>query len=143
MTQDRNRERQRELYGAPLVEIATRIAQAFSFTQAKLATVIGVSAPMLSQVLSGRRTKLGNPATVARLAALNSLVDISGGLTEDEIAARIAEIQASSTDLTTTTVNLVAELRTLASPEELLRVASLTQSPALADALRAAAERHG
>ena len=67
--QEANREKQRELYGAPLADIAARITSGLGLTQGRLAAVMGVSAPMLSQLLSGHRTKLGNPAAVTRLAA--------------------------------------------------------------------------
>ena len=89
--QEANREKQRELYGAPLADIAARITSGLGLTQGRLAAVMGVSAPMLSQLLSGHRTKLGNPAAVTRLAALNDLVDVASALTRGELEARLAK----------------------------------------------------
>ena len=55
------------------------ISGAWVFTPVQHGDARGVfleafKAPMLSQLLSGHRTKLGNPAAVTRLAALNDLV---------------------------------------------------------------------
>ncbi len=143
--QEANREKQRELYGAPLADIAARITSGLGLTQGRLAAVMGVSAPMLSQLLSGHRTKLGNPAAVTRLAALNDLVDVASSLTRGELEARLAEIQETHVTLTSTPLpgEVVAELRRLAGPEELMRLAALTTSAPLAQALKAAAGSHG
>ncbi len=143
--QEANRQKQRELYGAPLADIAARITAALGLTQGRLAAVMGVSAPMLSQLLSGHRTKLGNPAAVTRLAALNDLADVASSLTRGELEARLASIQESHVTLTATPVpgEVVAELRRLADPAELSRLAALTTSAPLAEALNAAARSHG
>ena len=143
--QEANREKQRELYGAPLADIAARITGALGLTQARLAAVMGVSAPMLSQLLSGHRTKLSNPASVARLAALNDLVEVAPTLTRGELEERLSGIQETQVTLTSTPLpgEVVAELRRLAGPEELMRLAALTTSAPLAQALKAAAGSHG
>ncbi|HZE01436.1 MAG TPA: helix-turn-helix transcriptional regulator, partial [Pseudonocardiaceae bacterium] len=44
-----------------------RLVIAFNVSQAQLAEVLGLSAPMLSQLMSGRRAKIGNPAVLAAL----------------------------------------------------------------------------
>ena len=143
--QEANREKQRELYGAPLADIAARITSGLGLTQGRLAAVMGVSAPMLSQLLSGHRTKLGNPAAVTRLAALNDLVDIASSLTRGELEARLASIQETHVTLTSTPVpgEVVAELRRHAGADELARLADLTTSAPLAQVLSAAARAHG
>ena len=143
--QEANREKQRELYGAPLADIAARITSGLGLTQGRLAAVMGVSAPMLSQLLSGHRTKLGNPAAVTRLAALNDLVDVASSLTRGELEARLAEIQETHVTLTSTPVpgEVVAELRRLAGADELARLADLTTSAPLAQVLSAAARSLG
>ena len=143
--QEANREKQRELYGAPLADIAARITSGLGLTQGRLAAVMGVSAPMLSQLLSGHRTKLGNPAAVTRLAALNDLVDIASSLTRGELEARLASIQETHVTLTSTPVpgEGVAELRRLGGADELARLADLTTSAPLAQVLSAAARSHG
>ena len=143
--QEANREKQRELYGAPLADIAARITSGLGLTQGRLAAVMGVSAPMLSQLLSGHRTKLGNPAAVTRLAALNDLVDVASSLTRGELEARLAEIQETHVTLTSTPVpgEVVAELRRLAGADELARLADLTTSAPLAQVQSAAARSNG
>ncbi|HXV94086.1 MAG TPA: XRE family transcriptional regulator [Pseudonocardia sp.] len=66
-----NRERQRELYGAPLGDRVRRLTGALGVTQARLARVLGVSPAMLSQLASARRVKIGDPAVLARLLMLD------------------------------------------------------------------------
>ncbi|AOS62663.1 helix-turn-helix domain-containing protein [Actinoalloteichus hymeniacidonis] len=66
----RNLALQREWYGEPLGDRVRRLVVAYRISQAQLADVLGISAPMLSQVMSGRRAKIGNPAVLARLVML-------------------------------------------------------------------------
>jgi transcriptional regulator with XRE-family HTH domain len=66
-----NRERQRELYGAPLGDRVRRLTAALGISQARLARTLGLSPAMLSQLVSGRRMKIGDPAVLARLLILD------------------------------------------------------------------------
>jgi transcriptional regulator with XRE-family HTH domain len=66
-----NRERQRELYGAPLGDRVRRLTAALGISQARLARALGLSPAMLSQLVSGRRVKIGDPAVLARLLILD------------------------------------------------------------------------
>lgn len=70
----RNLALQREWYGEPLGDRVRRLVVAFDVSQANLAEVLGISAPMLSQVMSGRRAKIGNPAVLARMIMLERKV---------------------------------------------------------------------
>ncbi|GAB3906388.1 hypothetical protein GCM10029964_103060 [Kibdelosporangium lantanae] len=70
----RNLELQRQWYGEPLGDRVRRLVVAFDVSQANLADVLGISAPMLSQVMSGRRAKIGNPSVLARLIMLERKV---------------------------------------------------------------------
>ena len=63
----RNLAKQREYYGEPLGDRVRRLVVAFDVSQAQVAEVLGISAPMLSQVMSGRRQRIANPAVLARL----------------------------------------------------------------------------
>ncbi|GAA2085592.1 DNA-binding protein [Streptomyces albiaxialis] len=62
-----------------------RLIEDLGLNQARLATVLGLSAPMLSQLMSGQRAKIGNPAVVQRVQALQELAaevargDVSAG----------------------------------------------------------------
>lgn len=67
----RNQELQRELYGEPLGDRLRRLQAALTVNQARLAEALGVSPTMLSQLISGRRVKIGNPAVLARLVLLD------------------------------------------------------------------------
>ncbi len=75
------REQQRELYGRPLGELVHQLTADLRITQGRLAGVLGVSAPMLSQLASGQRVKFGNPAVVGRLQGLIDLAARAGSLT--------------------------------------------------------------
>jgi transcriptional regulator with XRE-family HTH domain len=66
-----NRERQRELYGAPLGDRVRRLTGALGISQARLARTVGISPAMLSQLVSARRVKIGDPAVLARLLMLD------------------------------------------------------------------------
>lgn len=66
-----NRSRQCELYGAPLGDRVRRLTAALGVTQARLAHALGLSPAMLSQLVSGRRVKIGDPGVLARLMLLD------------------------------------------------------------------------
>ncbi|NYI05391.1 helix-turn-helix domain-containing protein [Allostreptomyces psammosilenae] len=93
---ERARQLQRAWYGEPLGDLFRRLLADLDLNQSRLAGVLGLSAPMLSQLMHGRRTKIGNPVAVRRLDALRELdarlrageIDAAGA------AARVAEIQA-------------------------------------------------
>lgn len=132
--------------------LADRVMGALGLTQGRLAQTLGLSAPMLSQLLSGRRTKIGNPAVVQRLYALLELVDESLGLTPEEIAARIEAVhEVQGTYATTRTTSdteeaTLAGLREIAGPSDLRGAAGLIAAdhPRLSALLRKAAEgAHG
>ncbi len=71
--QRHNQAEQQRVYGAPLGELFRDVATTFSLSQGRLAGVLGISAPMLSQLASGHRVKIGNPAAVSRLQRLVEL----------------------------------------------------------------------
>jgi transcriptional regulator with XRE-family HTH domain len=66
-----NQERQRELYGAPLGDRVRRLTGALGISQARLARTLGISPAMLSQLVSARRVKIGDPAVLARMLMLD------------------------------------------------------------------------
>ena len=51
------RELQRELYGAPLGEVGADVMKALGLTQGRLAEALGLSAPMLSQLMTGSASR--------------------------------------------------------------------------------------
>ncbi|MDO5285777.1 MAG: XRE family transcriptional regulator [Actinomycetia bacterium] len=138
MTAEVNVEQQRRLYGEPLATLAGRIQSAFGLTQAGLAEILGLSAPMLSQLLSGRRAKIGNPAVLGRLQDLIALAEVAPSLTSGQVSQRLAEIREAVPTITSSRP-VLAGLRQAAGPEELERLAGLSRSPALAQLLRDAA----
>jgi transcriptional regulator with XRE-family HTH domain len=95
---ENNLRQQTELYGEPLGTLMRRIGSTLSLTQARLAETIGLSAPMLSQLMSGQRVKIGNPAVVSRLQSLDLLVTRVNeqGLDQAQIAIELTEIRGST-----------------------------------------------
>ena len=149
-----NRRTQTELYGAPVAELVGTVRAATGLTQTALAKVLGLSAPMLSQLVSGQRIKISNPAAVARLEALLDLAhrdDLDVGGREEEIA-RIAREQRTLTSQRRASVpeqrEVVAALVAAAPAEELARVARAAEQGGelarlLDEAARAAARTAG
>lgn len=93
-----NLQQQVELYGETLGEVVRRVAPALGLTQSALAQVIGLSAPMLSQLMSAQRVKIGNPAVVSRLRAVSQLADlaIASEVSPQEIPGELAKIRATT-----------------------------------------------
>lgn len=60
---------------APLSDVFKRCGQALGLNQSELARLLGISAPMLSQLINPRRIKIANPVAAARLTRMVSLAD--------------------------------------------------------------------
>jgi transcriptional regulator with XRE-family HTH domain len=149
----RNLALQREWYGEPLGDRVRRLVVAFDVSQANLADVLGISAPMLSQVMSGRRAKIGNPQVLARLIMLERKVlvpDVAAGKKEALVRA-LEEVRASRPSVTRDNLPVdigrndrvaVAALRRVAEPNDLTAAAGLLNGrfPELADLLRRAGQ---
>lgn len=147
-----NRQAQREAYGAPLAETFRALMGDFALTQAGLARVLGISPPMLSQLIGARRVKIGNPAVLHRLQALRELAEAvrTGGVSMDEVPDRLNEIQASTGQWTRTDAHVAPNgdelavdglrslLRAVASGQELKSAAATLEGahPTLAEVLR-------
>jgi transcriptional regulator with XRE-family HTH domain len=90
-----NQERQRELYGAPLGERVRRLTGALGISQARLARTLGMSPAMLSQLVSARRVKIGDPAVLARMLLLDqrchTLRTPADRIAVDALLAEVAE----------------------------------------------------
>jgi transcriptional regulator with XRE-family HTH domain len=146
----RNRDLQRRFYGEPLGDRLRRLLAGFGISQVVLAETLGISPPMLSQLMSGRRVKIGTPAVLGRLVMLERHLATCGG---DDPAARartLAEVRAAQPRVGADDVpvpagrpapDAYAVLRTAAAPEELARAADTLARgfPSLAGVLRRAA----
>ena len=117
MATEENLAQQRQLYGEPLADITGRVRNSLNLTQAGLAQILGLSAPMMSQLQAAT-------------------------LTATQRTERLKEIQEATPTISTSLNPAVRELHNAAPPEELLRLAELTTSPELTRLLRIAA-RHG
>lgn len=93
----RARELQRNWYGEPLGALFRRLIDDLGLNQARLAGVLGLSAPMLSQLMSGQRAKIGNPAVVQRVQLLQDLAGqaADGSVSAAEATERMDEIKKS------------------------------------------------
>ncbi|MFV0464354.1 MAG: DNA-binding protein [Nostocoides sp.] len=139
-----HREQQRELYGAPLAELMGTVQQALGLNQAKLAGALGLSAPMLSQLISAQRVKIGNPIVVERLRALLDLSERAQDLTAEQRHGEIDRIRAEVTTVHDThpgpTAAVARALRQTANAAQLGEAADrLSDMPQLAALLRSAA----
>jgi len=126
-----------------------------AISQANLADVLGISAPMLSQVMSGRRAKIGNPAVLARLIMLERKVltpEVAAGKKEALLRA-LDEVRESKPSVTRDSLPVdarqndrvaVAALRRVIDPGELAAAAEALNGkfPDLAELLRRAARPH-
>ncbi|MFD7917966.1 helix-turn-helix domain-containing protein [Streptomyces sp. NPDC059740] len=94
----RARELQRTWYGEPLGVLFRRLIDDLGLNQARLASVLGLSAPMLSQLMSGQRAKIGNPAVVQRVQALQELAGqvADGSVSAAEATGRMEEIKKAA-----------------------------------------------
>ncbi|MGI8307639.1 helix-turn-helix domain-containing protein [Saccharopolyspora hattusasensis] len=152
----RNLELQRQWYGEPLGDRVRRLVVAFRISQAQLAEVLGISAPMLSQVMSGRRAKIGNPSVLARLVMLERKVLIPGVAAgeSDAIKQALEDVRQSQPSVGRDNLPVMHAangeeaawpvLREVAKPGELEAAASLLEGryPALAQLLRRAADEN-
>ena len=148
----RNVAQQREWYGEPLGDRVRRLVVAFDVSQAQLADVLGVSPPMLSQLMSGRRAKIGNPAVLARMVMLERRVLTPEVASGDPAAIRAALVQVRDSRPTVGRDTLLVDedgdqaaiqaLRKLAEPAELEAAAGLLtdEFPVLAGLLVRAAD---
>ncbi|USQ75682.1 hypothetical protein [Ornithinimicrobium cryptoxanthini] len=151
-TVERNRQAQREAYGEPLADAFRRLMGAFELTQAGLSRVLGMSPPMLSQLMNAQRVKIGNPAVLHRMHVLEELADgvRAGSVSAQDLPARLDDIQALTGHWTRTEAqasptgeHAVVDgmrnlLRAVASGQELSSAAAALEGshPALAELLR-------
>jgi transcriptional regulator with XRE-family HTH domain len=143
----RNMARQRELYGEPLGDRIRRLQAALGVSQARLADGLGLSTAMLSQLVSARRVKIGDPGVLARLALLDRHVRrLPAGepVRADELLAQLRQTRPHLGLPGGGPQDPSEALRAVAAPAQLAAAASVLgpRFPAIAELLRrAAAER--
>ncbi len=146
-----NRARQRELYGAPLGDRVRHLTARLGISQARLARVLGISPAMLSQLVSARRVKIGDPAVLARLRALDrgraAHVTARDPQAVEKLLADIARMQWHWTGRRAGEAPPTAAevLRGIAEPRRLAAAAAALGSafPEVAEVLRQAARADG
>jgi transcriptional regulator with XRE-family HTH domain len=149
----RNLDLQLQWYGEPLGERFRRLLDRLDLSQAQLAAVLGLSAPMLSQLMSGQRAKISNPAVLSRLLQLEAEVGATGwgALPPPERQRKLEEIRAAQQSTLSVAAGnpgevpvgdpvaaIQALLRDVASAAELQGAVELLEPvyPDLAEALR-------
>jgi hypothetical protein len=140
----RNRERQRELYGEPLGERVRRMQAALGVSQARLAEGLGLSTAMLSQLVSARRVKIGDPAVLARMLLLDRHVrrlPAGAPVRAEELLAQLRRTRPPLGLSGQGPGDPAEMLRAVAGPAQLAAAASVLgpSFPALAELLRRAA----
>lgn len=134
------------LYGEPLGDRIGRLLAAYRIPQSRLAAVIGLSAPMLSQLAGGHRVKISNPGVYARLLRLEELSRspaLASGA-QAVIDAALAQVAGSHPQLTTDGMPdahsvALAHLAAVATAPELQHAASAVPGSRLAGLLTEAA----
>lgn len=131
-----NLQQQIDLYGEPLGDTVRRIVGPLQLTQGGLAQLIGLSAPMLSQLISAQRVKIGNPSVLSRLRAASELADLAlaGELDPLDIPDALDRIHATTGALTTSgpTSQLPGPTGGLPEPSYVTMPRHLQQQAALA-----------
>jgi predicted transcriptional regulator len=142
-----NRIEQQGLYGAPLGDLFGEVAAVMGLTQSRIAGLLGLSAPMVSQLASGHRVKIGNPAAVGRLQRLVAVAEeVRQGRTQVDAAVAALEherdehVLARTSQLTRRSgaADVQHLLRAVATVAELGQAADLLaeRHPAIAELLR-------
>lgn len=146
---------QQEWFGRPLSDLFGTICDLCGLTQAQLGDRLGISAPMVSQLMTGRREKPGNPLVQERVIALSQALDQyeAGTLDPDGLRqvidamntvaagparSAVAQRTAGGTDPMAYAQFLRNLLSTVASADEIMGAASLLTKkyPELAELLR-------
>jgi len=94
---------QLQMYGENWADRFGRLLRGYEISQSRLATVIGLSAPMISQLITGARVKISNPAVYGRIVRLEELLAAPGTNSADvgERQRILDEVAASHPALTT------------------------------------------
>lgn len=144
-----NQREQALLYGEPLGDLLRSVMGTLGLNQAAAARILGLSAPMLSQLMSAQRVKIANPVVAHRLEQLLDLAQQAAAGTIDDVETRLADIEvtkstvssrlSSATHRAPSREGAIEVLRGLASSAELSQAAGAAPHSALADLLREAA----
>jgi transcriptional regulator with XRE-family HTH domain len=96
------------LYGATWASRFGALRAAYGLSQGALAATVGLSAPMVSQLVSGQRVKISNPAVLARIVRMEECLSDPAVAAGDEraIAAVLDSIASTTPVLRTTTVGV-------------------------------------
>lgn len=91
------------IYGESWADRFGRLLAGFGVSQSRLAAVIGLSAPMMSQLITGQRVKISNPAVYGRIVRLEEMLSTPAVRQgdRDQVAQMMAEVAASQPSLTT------------------------------------------
>ncbi|MFT3888395.1 MAG: helix-turn-helix transcriptional regulator [Arachnia sp.] len=130
------------LYGATWADRFGALRAAYGLSQGALASTVGLSAPMVSQLVSGHRVKISNPAVLARIVFLEermSEADVRAGH-PDAIRRVLDQVSSSAPELRSTIMStgetrgaVVSWLAANASATALLDLAEYARSRQLGE----------
>ncbi|OMH25435.1 hypothetical protein BKD30_05920 [Tersicoccus phoenicis] len=121
---------QEKIYGQSLADRFGTVMSHYGISNRRLAAVLGISAPMLSQLSSGQRIKIGNPVVQERLLMLER--DMASTMDPALILERVA----ASQPVATPTAGVTGAARSSASGR-----AGAVDRDAVVGHLRSAADR--
>ncbi|OMH32419.1 hypothetical protein [Tersicoccus sp. Bi-70] len=142
---------QERLYGQSLADRFGAVMSHYGISSRRLAAVLGLSAPMLSQLGSGQRIKIGNPVVQERLLMLERDMDstMDPALILERVAASQPVAMTTASDAgaprssamggAVDRAAVVAHLRNAGDRSALNAAADAAGPGALADLLRDAA----
>jgi len=109
---------QLQMYGENWADRFGRLLRGYGISQSRLAAVIGLSAPMLSQLISGQRVKISNPAVYGRVVRLEEQLAQPAVQSGDpgQLGQVLDEVASSHPALTTMTVHTGAAGGTRTAP---------------------------
>ncbi|MBK7820507.1 MAG: helix-turn-helix transcriptional regulator [Tessaracoccus sp.] len=96
-----------ELYGATWATRFAALRTAYGLSQGALASIVGLSAPMVSQLVSGHRVKISNPAVLARIVFLEERLGEPEVVAGDRAAIErvLAAVSSSTPELRSTVMS--------------------------------------
>lgn len=115
---------QLQIYGENWADRFGRLLRGYGISQSRLAAVIGLSAPMISQLITGARVKISNPAVYGRIVRLEELLasPVANTVDAGERGRILDEVAASHPSLTTVSVPIPAQPLTEQLPAALIPV---------------------
>jgi transcriptional regulator with XRE-family HTH domain len=137
-----NRAEQVRLYGSSIADVVADLTTALNVSQNRLAQILGISAPMLSQLATGHRVKVGNPVVLQKIVRLQGVLPAlaDGSLAAEDALAALGDdvgVLTRGTGVTSARTEVGARLGGPGMQAMFRAVASARDWDAVADAVEA------